>query len=136
MTSPRSCCSNFILAVDRSSSFTPRRAELAKPPIREADETNNNARHQERKDTDDDEESNTDDGFEFDDDSDTGDSPEYESGLIFDSDDDVVAANDEGMEETADRNSSYNSDLTNVTVTKDADDCFTVQVDDAGPPVR
>jgi hypothetical protein len=119
------------------------KGKASEDPLGEAEETNKNQRIQERKNVDDDEEDNTDDGLEFDDDSDAGDGPEYENDLLFDSDDDATAAadddaatDDEGTEATADRDSGYNSDRTDVTMTEDTDDCFTVEVDGAGRPVR
>ncbi len=90
-----------------------------------------------RQEYDDSEEDKTDDGLEFDDDSDASDGPEYENDVLFDSDDDDNAAtDDEGTEATADHDSGYNSDRTEVTMTEDTDDCFTVEVDGTGRPVR
>jgi hypothetical protein len=117
------------------------KGKASEDPLGEADETDKNKRRQERKDVDNDEDSNADDGLVFDDDSDAGDGPEYENDLLFDSDDDVDDADDatpddEGTDETADRDSGYNSDRTDVTMTEDTDDCFTVELDGAGQPVR
>jgi hypothetical protein len=104
------------------------KGKASEDPLGEAEETNKNKRRQERKDVDDD------------DDSDAGDGPEYENDLLFDSDDDsdddAAAAADGGTEETADRNSGYNSDRTDITMTDDTDNCFTAEVDGAGRPVR
>jgi hypothetical protein len=105
------------------------KGKASEDPLGEADETDTNKRRQERKDVDNDEDSNADDGLGFDDDSDAGDGPEYENDLLFDSD-------DEGTDETADRDSGYSSDRTDVTMTEDTDDCFTVELDGAGQPVR
>jgi hypothetical protein len=117
------------------------KGKASEDPLGEADETDTNKRRQERKDVDNDEDSNADDGLGFDDDSDAGDGPEYENDLLFDSDDDVddfddATPDDEGTDETADRDSGYNSDRTDVTMTEDTDDCFTVELDGAGQPVR
>lgn len=70
-----------------------------------------------------------DNGLKFNNDSDAGDGPEYENGLLFDSD-------NEDTGETPDRDSGYNSDWTDVTMTEDTDDCSTVEVDGAGQAVR
>jgi hypothetical protein len=114
------------------------KGKASEDPLGEADETNKNKRRQETTGVDDDEESNADDGLEFDDDSDAGDGPEYENDLLFDSDDDDndATTDDEGTEETADRDSGYNSDRTDVTMTKDTDDYFTVEVEGARRPVQ
>jgi hypothetical protein len=72
-----------------------------------------------------------DDGLRFDDNSDASNSPKYENDLLFDSNDDVddVTPDDEGTDETANRDSGYNSDHTNITITEDTDDYFTVELD-------
>jgi hypothetical protein len=106
--------------------------KTSEDPLGEADKTNKNKRRQERKDVDDGE-SNADDRPEFDDDSDTGNGPENENDLLFDSDndsdDDVATAAEEGTEETCDRDSGYNSDRADITMTDDTDDCFTTVLD-------
>jgi hypothetical protein len=125
MTSPRSCCSNPTRAVDPPSSSTPRRAK-PEDPLGEAEETNKNRRPRERGDTHDDKGANADNGLEYDDDSDAGGGPEYDDDLLF----------DEGTDESADRDSGYSSDGTDVTMTEDTDDCYPVEVDGARWPVR
>jgi len=61
-------------------------------------------------------ESNTDNGLKFNNNSDTSNSPKYENNLFFNSNNDTTANNDnditidnEGIEETTNYNSGYNS---------------------------
>jgi hypothetical protein len=78
-----------------------------------------------------------DDGLKFDDNSNASNSPKYENDLLFNSNNDATAANNdndittdnEGTEETTNRDSGYNSNRTNITITKDTDDYFIVEVD-------
>jgi len=84
---------------------------------------------------DNDKESNTDNGLEFNDNSNASNSPKYENDLLFDSNDDATMDN-EGTEETTNRDSGYNSNWTNITITKDTNDYFIVEVNGTKWPVR
>jgi hypothetical protein len=117
------------------------KGKASEDPLGEAEETIEHRRPGERGDTHDDKGADADDGLEYDDDSDAGGGgPEYDDDIIFDSDDDETAdedgLSDEGTDESAGRDSGYSSDGTDVVMTQDTDDCYPVEVDGAGRPVR
>jgi hypothetical protein len=115
------------------------KGKASQDPLGEAKETNKNRRPQERENKHDDKGVSLDDGLEFDDDSDAGDGPEYHDDLLFDSDDNDNNDNnddDEVTDESADRDSGYNSEETDVAMTENTDECYSVEVNGSGRLVR
>ena len=77
---------------------------------------------------------------DYDDESDAGDSPEFNVNNLFDSNNnnDAATALDEGINEDTSYDSSYGTEDRDVTITNDIDDYSTieVEVDELGEPLR
>ena len=68
---------------------------------------------------------------DYDDDSDAGDGAEYDGGDLFEDDDDAA---DEDTDETSNRDSGYNTDEIEVTMTGDTDSCYTTEINEFKEP--
>lgn len=94
------------------------KGKASEDPLGEAEETIKHRRPTERGDEHDAKGANADDGLEHDDGSDAGGGPEYDDGILFDSDDDDVGLYDEGTDQSADRDSGCSSDMTDDGLTR------------------
>jgi hypothetical protein len=114
------------------------KGKASEDPLGEREETNKNVHPWKAAHCDYDDDSDADDEPECDDDSDTGDDPKSDDDILFDSKDkgsDDGAA-DEDIEGHSCLDSGYNSDGTDVTMTKDTDKCYTTELDKYRQPLR
>jgi hypothetical protein len=95
------------------------KGKASQDPLGEAEDANQGGRPQDATEED------------YDDESDAGDGPEFDVNDLFDSDDD-----DEGLDEDTGYDSGYGTEERDVTMTDDADDYSTAQVDELGEPPR
>jgi hypothetical protein len=114
------------------------KGKASEDPLGEREETNKKAHPRKAAHGDYDNDSDADDEPECDDDSDAGDDPGSDDDVLFDSEDDGSddGAADEDMDEYGGPDSGYNSDGTDVTMTKDTDKCYTTELDECGQPLR
>ena len=126
------------------------KGKASEDPLGEAEETCKNGRPRGREDSledEDDEVVDANDGLEYHDDSDAADDPQYDDDLIFDSDDsdddgdggnadDDNDLHDKGTDKSAGRDSGYSSDRTDAISMEDSNDCYPMEVDEAGWAVQ
>jgi hypothetical protein len=115
------------------------KGKTSEDPLGEAKETSKNKRPRGKRNKHDNKSINADDSLEYNDNSDTSDSPKYDDNLFFDSNDNKTADEDnmfdESTDESADRDSGYNSNRADIIMTEDTDDYYLIEVDEAGQPV-
>jgi hypothetical protein len=109
------------------------KGKASQDPLGEAEEASKAKQTRQRAGKGNNREDNIDDGFDYDDDSDAGDGPEFDIDDLFDSDDEA----DEDIDEDAGNDSGYGTtEETDITMTEDVDDCYTAEVDELGEPVQ
>ncbi|CZR51447.1 uncharacterized protein PAC_01323 [Phialocephala subalpina] len=120
------------------------KGKASENPLGEREESNKNAHPRKAAhydyddDSDADDDDDDDDEPECDDDSEAGDDPRSDDNILFDSKDDgsVDGAIDENMNGHGRLDSGYNSDKTDVTMTKDTDKCYTTEIDEGRKPLH
>jgi hypothetical protein len=104
------------------------KGKASQDPLGKAEDANQGERRQDATEED------------YDDESDAGDGPEFDIDDLFDSNDDdddaAAAALDEGLDEDTGYDSGYGTEERDVTITDDADNCSTAQVNELGEPLR
>jgi hypothetical protein len=98
------------------------KGKASQDPLGEAEDANKCKRPQEATDGD------------YDDESDIGDDPEYDDDDL--SEDDDAAADEEDIDETADRDSGYNTDEMEVTMTEPVQQNCDAELDELGEAIR